>query len=198
MTRIVPALTLLFVMQTPIQYPETRKDAIVEDHFGTKIADPYRWLEDDNSADTKAWVRAQNAVTFKYLESIPMRDRIKARLTELWTYEKYGTPTKQGPWFVFSRMAGADKQPIVYRATNVNAPPARENILIDPHVFDAAGKPGLKIMNPNPAMAVMNTRIAIGSQTNVLITVRGAAFFLSTVGNSLGSCTPGATCVGNL
>ncbi|MBA3948673.1 MAG: S9 family peptidase, partial [Acidobacteria bacterium] len=140
MTRILPALVLVFVMQTPTQYPDTRKDAIVEDHFGRTIADPYRWLEDDNSAETKAWVQAQNKVTFAYLESLPLRDRFKKRLTELWTYEKYGVPSKQGSWFVFSRMAGADKQPIVYRATNVNAPPTKDNILIDPHVFDAAGK----------------------------------------------------------
>ena len=141
MTRAVPLLFLLLLMQSPVKYPETRKDAIVEDHFGVKIADPYRWLEDDNSAETKAWVEAQNKVTFAYLESLPFRQRIFTRLKELWTYERYGLPTKEGPWFVFSRISGQpdEKQPILYRARDVNAAPTAENELIDPHDFDAAG-----------------------------------------------------------
>ncbi len=104
-----------------------------------KIADPYRWLEDDNSAETKAWVQAQNAVTFGYLDALPHRQRIYDRLRELWTYERYGLPTKEGPWYVFSRIAGGDLQPIVYRATAPDAPPVPGNILIDPHAFDAKG-----------------------------------------------------------
>src|SRR5687767_6840504 len=139
MTRAVPLLALIAAMQLPIKYPETRKDTVVDAHFGVTIADPYRWLEDDNSAETAAWVQAQNTVTFAYLESLPFRERITKRLTELWTYERYGLPTKEGPWFVFSRIAGDDKQPIVYRARDVNAPPDKQNILIDPHAFDAKG-----------------------------------------------------------
>ncbi|MDQ3070209.1 MAG: prolyl oligopeptidase family serine peptidase [Acidobacteriota bacterium] len=128
-------------MQLPLKYPDTRKDPIVDDHFGVKIADPYRWLEDDNSPETKAWVEAQNKVTFAYLESEPSRRRIFARLKELWTYERYGLPARQGPWFVFSRISGQpeEKQPIIYRATDVNAPPSKENVLIDPHLFSADG-----------------------------------------------------------
>ena len=128
-------------MQSPLKYPDTRKDAIVEDHFGVRVADPYRWLEDDNSPETKAWVQAQNKVTFAYLESLPARERIFTRLKELWTYERYGLPAKEGPWFIFSRISGQpdEKQPIVYRATNVNAPPTKENVLIDPHAFAADG-----------------------------------------------------------
>jgi len=128
-------------MQAALKYPDTRKDTVVEDHFGVKIADPYRWLEDDNSPETKAWVEAQNQVTFAYLESLPARKRIFDRLKELWTYERYGLPTKEGPWYVFSRISGQpdEKQPIVYRAKTVNAPPVKENVLIDPHVFDPKG-----------------------------------------------------------
>ncbi|HLM60250.1 MAG TPA: hypothetical protein VK308_05580, partial [Pyrinomonadaceae bacterium] len=69
--------------QTKIEYPQTRKTEQIDDYHGTKISDPYRWLEDDNSAETKAWVEAQNKVTFDYLNQIPERARIKARLTEL-------------------------------------------------------------------------------------------------------------------
>ncbi|MDQ3170870.1 MAG: prolyl oligopeptidase family serine peptidase [Acidobacteriota bacterium] len=141
MTRALPVLILLFAMQSPLKYPDTRKDAIVEDHFGVRVADSYRWLEDDNSPETKAWVQAQNKVTFAYLESLPARERIFTRLKELWTYERYGLPAKEGPWFIFSRISGQpdEKQPIVYRATNVNAPPTKENVLIDPHAFAADG-----------------------------------------------------------
>ena len=142
MTRALPLLVLAVLMQSPLKYPDTRKDTtIVDDHFGVTIADPYRWLEDDNSAETKAWVEAQNKVTFAYLESLPARDRIFTRLRELWTYERYGLPAKEGPWYVFSRISGQpdEKQPILYRATNVNAPPVKENVLIDPHQFDAKG-----------------------------------------------------------
>src|SRR5689334_6755479 len=79
-----------------LEYPHTRKGDVVEDYHGTKIADPYRWLEDDNSPETKAWVEAQNKVTFGYLATIPGRDRIKDRLTKIWNYEKFTAPGKEG------------------------------------------------------------------------------------------------------
>src|SRR6266403_3913351 len=79
-----------------LDYPQTRKDAQVDDYHGTKVADPYRWLEDDNSEATKAWVEAENKVTFDYLEQIPQRAAIKERLTQLWNYERFGVPFKEG------------------------------------------------------------------------------------------------------
>ena len=141
MTRAVPLVCLMLAMQVAVKYPDTRKDPVVDGHFGLTIADPYRWLEDDNSAETKAWVEAQNRVTFGYLESLPFRERIFKRLDALWKYERYGLPTKEGPWFVFSRISGQpeEKQPIVYRAKSVNAAPVKENVLIDPHAFAADG-----------------------------------------------------------
>src|SRR5262245_5274868 len=77
-------------------YPVTRTTNTVDDYHGVKVADPYRWLEDDNAPETKAWVEAQNKVTFSFLEKIPVRSAIKARLTKLWNYERYGVPFKQG------------------------------------------------------------------------------------------------------
>ena len=71
----------------PLTYPETKKVGQVDDYHGTKVADPYRWLEDDHAAETKAWVEAQNKVTFKYLAAIPERERIRKRLTQLWNFE---------------------------------------------------------------------------------------------------------------
>ncbi|MBP7618414.1 MAG: hypothetical protein KA743_07860, partial [Geothrix sp.] len=88
------ALTTALSAQAPLAYPPTRKADLVDDFFGTKVADPYRWLEDDNSPETKAWVEAQNKVTFGYLEQIPQRVKIQARITKLWDFEKYSAPFK--------------------------------------------------------------------------------------------------------
>ena len=100
----------------PAAYPQTRTVAQVDDYFGTKVADPYRWLEDDNAADTKAWVEAQNAVTFGYLGKIAGRDAIRTRLTKLWNYERYGLPRKRGERYFFTRNDGLQNQAVYYRA----------------------------------------------------------------------------------
>ena len=87
-----------------MNYPTTRKDLTVSDNYhGKVINDPYRWLEDDNSEETKAWVKAQNALTFGYLEQVPSRKTIKDRLEKSWNYEKYGTPFKEGGKYYFFR-----------------------------------------------------------------------------------------------
>ena len=93
------SLCLVLAMTTAemqIRYPETRKTDQADDYFGRKVADPYRWLEDDNSAETAAWVEAQNKVTFDYLAKIPARESLKTRLTTLWNYERYGTAEPRG------------------------------------------------------------------------------------------------------
>ncbi len=89
-------LTAGVFAQTKIDYPQTKKIQQTDDYHGTKVSDPYRWLEDDNSAETKSWVEAENKVTFNYLNQIPERAKIKARITELWNYEKYSAPFKRG------------------------------------------------------------------------------------------------------
>lgn len=78
--------------QQKINYPKARTVDVVDDYFGTKVADPYRWLEDDNSDETAVWVKAENEITQDYLKKIPFRDKVKARLTELANYAKMGTP----------------------------------------------------------------------------------------------------------
>ncbi|HEX7553478.1 MAG TPA: hypothetical protein VF378_07975, partial [Geothrix sp.] len=80
----------------PLRYPATRKADVVDDFFGTEVADPYRWLEDDHSPETRAWVAAQNEVTHAYLEQIPERAKIRDRITRLWDFEKYSAPFKRG------------------------------------------------------------------------------------------------------
>ena len=81
---------------TPIVYPETERGDVVDVYFGDDVADPYRWLEDLDSDATAAWVDAQNAISFPYLETIPQREAIKNRLTELWNYERYRNPREGG------------------------------------------------------------------------------------------------------
>ncbi len=119
-----------------LEYPKTRTVDQVDDYFGTKVKDPYRWLEDDNSPETKAWVEAQNAVTFAYLGAIPERKAIEARLTELWNYERFGLPSKEGPWYVYTRNSGLQNQSVLYRASRLDAAP---DVLLDPNTLSADG-----------------------------------------------------------
>jgi prolyl oligopeptidase len=119
-----------------LPYPKTRAVDQVDDYFGTKVVDPYRWLEDDTSAETKAWVEAQNAVTFAYLEAIPERRAIETRLTELWNYERFGPPAKEGPWYVYTRNSGLQNQSVLYRASALDATP---EVLLDPNTLSADG-----------------------------------------------------------
>ena len=92
-----------------IKYPKTKKINTVDTYFGTKVEDPYRWLEDDRSAETEAWVKAENKVTFDYLNKNPFRDVIKDRLTQLWNYEKFGSPFKRGDYYYFYKNDGLQK-----------------------------------------------------------------------------------------
>ena len=92
----------------------TRKDDQVDDYHGTKVADPYRWLEDDNSAETLAWVNAQNQVTLNYLEQIPYRSQLKQRLEELYNYPKYGIPSRSGAYYLWSKNDGLQNQSVLY------------------------------------------------------------------------------------
>jgi prolyl oligopeptidase len=122
-------------------YPITRKTNTVDDYHGVKVADPYRWLEDDNAPETKAWVEAQNKVTFGYLENIPGRSAIKARLTKLWNYERYGVPFKQGGRYFYSKNDGLQNQSVLYTMRSLEAPP---NLLLDPNKLSTDGTVALK------------------------------------------------------
>ena len=96
-------------------YPETRKKPVVDSIFGTTVVDNYRWLEDDKSPETEAWVQAENEVTFGYLSKIPFRAQLKDRLTALWNYEKVGTPFIEGGYTYFSKNNGLQNHSIIYR-----------------------------------------------------------------------------------
>lgn len=118
-------------------YPPSRKDeSVVDDYNGTKVADPYRWLEDPDSAETRQWVEAQNQLTFGYLEKIPARERIKARLTALWNYEKFGVPSHHGKHYVYTRNSGLQNQSVLYVADALDAEP---RMLLDPNTLSKDG-----------------------------------------------------------
>jgi prolyl oligopeptidase len=141
-------LALLFIVTTAILlavptvaaqklvYPRTRKSDQVDRYFGTAVADPYRWLEDDHSAETAQWVAAQNAVTFRYLEAIPYRQAIRRRLESLYNYAKYTAPRRKGDAYVFTKNDGLQNQAVLYIQTGIDGTP---EVLIDPNQFSVDG-----------------------------------------------------------
>jgi prolyl oligopeptidase len=141
---LLPALLMpASILAQSITYPPTRKGDIVDDHHGTKVADPYRWLEDVDSPETRAWVEAQNRVTFAFLEQIPERERIRRRLTELWDYPKYGPPFKKGGRYFFFKNAGLQNQSVLYTQSSLTAEP---EVLLDPNTLSADGTVALSIL----------------------------------------------------
>ncbi len=129
-------LSTALAAQPPMTYPPTRKGDVVDDFFGTKVADPYRWLEDDNSAETKAWVEAQNQVTSAYLAQIPQRAEIQARMTKLWDFEKFSAPFKRGKYYFYAHNSGLQNQSVFYVTEN---PKAKGRVLIDPNTLSKDG-----------------------------------------------------------
>jgi len=122
-----------------IVYPVTKKGDVVDTYFGTKVPDPYRWLEDDKSEETAAWVKEQNKVTFGYLENIPYREQIKSRLEKMWNFEKFTAPHREGDYIYFSRNNGLQNQFVIYRQKN-NGDPEE---FLDPNKFSADGTTSL-------------------------------------------------------
>ena len=118
-----------------IIYPESKKGSVVDNYFGTDVADPYRWLEDDRSEETGAWVAAENKVTFDYLAQIPYREQLKTRLSELWNYEKVGAPFKEGDYTYFYKNDGLQNQYVVYRQKDGG----EAELFLDPNTFSEDG-----------------------------------------------------------
>ena len=116
--------------QTNVNYPLTTKKAVIDTLFGTEVVDNYRWLEDDRSEATETWVKAENEVTFDYLSKIPYRAQLKTRLTELWNYEKVGTPFIEGGYTYFYKNDGLQNQYVIYRKKD-----GEETVFLDPNTF---------------------------------------------------------------
>lgn len=118
-------------------YPTARIDSsVVEDYHGTKVADPYRWMEDDNAQETADWVKAENEVTFDYLSQIPYRESIKQRMGELMDYEKVGTPFKIGQYYMFYKNDGLQNQSVLYRKKGLDG---EAEVFLDPNTFSKDG-----------------------------------------------------------
>ncbi|MFV8322108.1 prolyl oligopeptidase family serine peptidase [Flavobacterium sp. LS2R12] len=125
--------------QKPVTYPTTTKGETVDVYFDTKLPDPYRWLEDDKSAETGAWVKAQNEVTYGYLAQIPFRDALKARMEKLWNYEKIGAPFKEGNFTYYYKNNGLQNQSVLYRKDAKGT----ETVFLDPNTFSKDGTTSL-------------------------------------------------------
>ncbi|RIV43884.1 prolyl oligopeptidase family serine peptidase [Flagellimonas pelagia] len=122
-----------------VNYPTTKKVDTVDTYFGTEVKDPYRWLEDDRSAETEAWVKEQNTTTFGYLEKIPFREDLKKRLEKLWNYEKVGSPFKEGDYTYYYKNNGLQNQYVVYRKKD----DGKEEVFLDPNTFSEDGTTSL-------------------------------------------------------
>jgi prolyl oligopeptidase len=120
-------------------YPQTKKDSTIDTLFGTGVADPYRWLEDDLSEETKRWVTEENNVTQRYLSAIPCRNAIRNRLEGLWNYEKYSAPFREGDYMYYYKNNGLQNQPVLYRQKNGGQP----EVFLDPNTFSADGTTSL-------------------------------------------------------
>lgn len=138
------ALVAISACETPssstMKYPDTRTDATVDTFFGTAVPDPYRWLEDDLSEETGAWVKAQNEVTFDYLAQIPYRQEMIDRLTELWNYTRYSAPVVHGAYSYFYKNDGLQNQSVLYRTPLTGGEP---EVFLDPNTFSEDGTTSL-------------------------------------------------------
>lgn len=122
-----------------LKYPETKQVDTTDTYFGTEVKDPYRWLEDDKSAETAAWVKAENQVTFGYLEKIPFRKELKERLEKVWNYEKISAPFKEGDYTYYFKNNGLQNQSVLYRKDKSG----KEELFLDPNTFSADGTTSL-------------------------------------------------------
>jgi prolyl oligopeptidase len=132
-----------------------RRDTVIENYHGTPVSDPYRWLEDPNSAETLTWVEAQNSVTADFLSTIPSHQKIQQRLTELWDYPKYSVPAKKGGRYFFSKNSGLQNQAVLYMQPTLDSEPV---VILDPNTFSEDGTAALT----NQAFSRDGTLLAYG------------------------------------
>lgn len=130
--------------KVPVNYPETKTVDSIDSYFGVKVNDPYRWLEDDRSKETEAWVKAQNKVTNNYLDNIPFRNELKERLSNLWNYEKISAPFKEGNYMYFSKNDGLQNQYVIYRKKIGSE---NEELFLDPNTFSKDGTTSLDALS---------------------------------------------------
>ncbi|RYZ30333.1 MAG: S9 family peptidase [Chitinophagaceae bacterium] len=137
-------LLLAFAADAQFQYPVSNKVDTIDTYHGAAIADPYRWLEDDNSEETKAWVKEQNKVTQNFLSTIPYRDKVRKRLQELWNYTRYSAPFKEGEYYYFTKNDGLQNQSVWYRQKGLDGEP---EVFLDPNKLSDDGTVSLGSMS---------------------------------------------------
>jgi len=129
-----------------LTYPVTQKGTTVDDYFGTKVSDPYRWMEDDKSAETKDWVTAQNKVTFGYLNQIPYRAKFQSAIEKVFNYPKYSAPARKGEWYYFYKNDGLQNQSVLYRQKGLDG---KIEEVIDPNKLSKEGTTRLTLFGLN-------------------------------------------------
>jgi len=150
---LILVMSIFQAATAQLKYPPTDKGSVVDDYFGTKVADPYRWLESEDSSKTKEWVDAQSKFAFDYLESIPFREKIKKRIEEIWNFPKYSAPQKVGNYYFFYKNDGLQPQAVVWVQDGPNGTP---KVFLDPNTFSPDGTialGGIYPSNDNKYMA---------------------------------------------
>src|SRR6187549_233613 len=135
--------TASLAQTSTLKYPMTRKENVIDSYHGKNINDPYRWLENDTATEVKAWVTAQNDVTQNYLKQIPYRDKIRARLTDIFNYERFSAPMRIGDKYLFSKNDGLQNQSVIYMQTGINGTPS---VFIDPNKMSADGTAAISLL----------------------------------------------------
>lgn len=156
---IAAGSTALPALASSISYPETRKVEQVDSYHGQRVADPYRWLEDDNSPETKAWVQAQNRVTDGFLAAMPQRAPVRKLYTELFNFEKIGVPSKEGDRYFWTRNDGLQQQAVLYTARSLQEQP---QVALDPNSFSKDGTVALSGVKPSPDGRLLAYGVAVG------------------------------------
>lgn len=141
---VILVLTALIGCSQKLKYPETKKVEVTDDYFGTKVDDPYRWLEDDNSPETAQWVKEENKVTDEYLSQIPFRDKLKQRFEKLYNYPKFSTPFRAGKRYYFFKNDGLQNQSVMYVKEN---PDSEAQLFFDPNKLSYDGTISLAVLS---------------------------------------------------
>lgn len=169
---LLPLLAMAQIPELPLTYPPSHQDDTRDDYHGTTVADPYRWLEDTESEATAAWVQAQNELTRTYLDALPARDQLVQRLTELWNYERFGTPVRRGDHYFFTHNDGLQNQSVLYRADSLEA---QRQVLLDPNQLSDDGTVALSAWAPSRDGRLLAYALADGGSDWRTIRVRDVA-----------------------
>src|SRR5689334_12855983 len=130
-----------------MHYPETKKGDVVDDYFGTKVADPYRWMESLDSPEVAAWITAQNEITERYLTQLPLRVHFRERITQLWNYPKVTLPVSEGGRYFYQKNSGLQRQSPLYVREGL---PAAPKLILDPNILSPDGSLSLTQWMPSP------------------------------------------------